>query len=27
MPAHNELLSGDKIHILSAYVYSLSRGN
>jgi cytochrome c oxidase cbb3-type subunit 3 len=27
MPAHAELLSGDKIHILAAYVYSLSQGD
>jgi cytochrome c oxidase cbb3-type subunit 3 len=27
MPGHSELLNSDKIHILAAYVYSLSQGN
>jgi len=27
MPAHKEILSADKIHILAAYVYSLSHGS
>ncbi len=27
MPAHQELLSSDKIHLLTAYIYSLSNGD
>ena len=27
MPAHKDLLNADKIHVLTAYVYSLSHGN
>jgi cytochrome c oxidase cbb3-type subunit 3 len=27
MPAQNELLGNDKVQLLAAYVYSLSRGD